>query len=403
MARERKMSLLNEFLKNTSSFAYAKTLALTPKGVVNIKNNYIVFQDIENDYYVGVKRKIYNQSEVFDRNGFPSTVHIIDGKKLKDKIKNFKNEFSKKNNEIFIFRYFGVRLFSLFNYIRKKSKNNILILEIPTPLQIWEKEIKFAYKNKFKIRLLIIINRLIARRIFNYFDIIIEYAPEAKVYLDKYKKKVVYISNGIDMSTIPINEYYKGVSNNIKFISVANISDWHGYDRLIIGMGEYYKNNPRTKVLYNCVGEGVAVPYLKKLVNDLSLEEYVIFHGKKTGNDLDKLFDNSHVAFGSLAIHRLGSDIASTLKNREYCARGIPFVIASRDNGFPEDFKYSMKVSQDERSINVNEVIDFYDSIKNSNYTTEMRKYAEENLTWDINLKPVFEKINKSAKFRHND
>ncbi len=403
MARERKMSLLNEFLKNTSSFAYAKTLALTPKGVVNIKNNYIVFQDIENDYYVGVKRKIYNQSEVFDRNGFPSTVHIIDGKKLKDKIKNFKNEFRKKNNEIFIFRYFGVRLFSLFNYIRKKSKNNILILEIPTPLQIWEKEIKFAYKNKFKIRLLIIINRLIARRIFNYFDIIIEYAPEAKVYLDKYKKKVVYISNGIDMSTIPINEYYKGVSNNIKFISVASISVWHGYDRILKGMYEYYQNNPERLITYNCVGDGPELSNLRKLSKELSLENYVVFHGKKTGDELDKLFDESHVAFGSLAIHRKGTDIASELKNREYCARGIPFVIACRDKGFPEDFKYSMKVSQDERSINVNEVIDFYDSIKNSNYTTEMRKYAEENLTWDINLKPVFEKINKSAKFRHND
>lgn len=389
-------------MKDTLAFIYSSLFDYYYFGVKNIKTNYIVFDDIETDYFVGVKQKIYNQSDVFNRKGFNSTVHVIAGKNIKEKIKLFKSMFSKNNNEIFIFRYFGVRLISLFNFIRIESKRNVFILEFPTPLHIWEKEIKTVYKNVFKIQLLILINRFIVPKIFKFFDVIIEYGSENARYTMNIEDKMVYINNGVNTESIP----KKKIPINdkvIEFISVANISDWHGYDRLIIGMGEYYKNNPRVKVLYNCVGDGASVPYLKKLVNDLSLEEYVIFHGKKTGNDLDKLFDNSHVAFGSLAIHRLGSDIASTLKNREYCARGIPFVIASRDNGFPEDFKYSMQVSQDEKSINVNEIIDFYDSIKSSGYTTEMRKFAEENLTWDINLKPVFEKINKSAKFRHND
>lgn len=74
----------------------------------------------------------------------------------------------------------------------------------------------------------------------------------------------------------------------------------------------------------------------------------------------------------------------------EYCAREIPFVYAYNDLDF-NNFKYSLKIENDKIS-NIEKVIEFYDSIKNGNYIEEMRKYAEENLTWNKKMKPVIEK-----------
>ena len=89
----------------------------------------------------------------------------------------------------------------------------------------------------------------------------------------------------------------------------------------------------------------------------------------------------------------------ATLKLREYCARGLPFIYAYNDSDFI-NFKYSLKIENNETLVNINEVIDFYNSIKNENYIKEMREYAEKNLTWYAKMKPIIEKINKLSKER---
>ncbi len=89
-------------------------------------------------------------------------------------------------------------------------------------------------------------------------------------------------------------------------------------------MHEYYKTYPEKEVFYHCVGEGSDLENLKTLVRELSLEKYVIFHGTKTGEDLDKVVDECDIVFGSLGFHRTGLTGGSPFKAREYCARVIP-------------------------------------------------------------------------------
>jgi len=148
------------------------------------------------------------------------------------------------------------------------------------------------------------------------------------------------------------------------------------------------------------VGEGDALPALKQLTNNLGLNRYVVFNGTKAGEELDKIFDESDVAIGSLGNHRKGLNSDSALKNREYCARGIPFVIASSDQDFPESFPYILKIPSDDSLVDINKIIEWYEELTQShpNYSTEMRKYTEEHLSWDAKMRPVIEKIKEIAE-----
>lgn len=72
-------------------------------------------------------------------------------------------------------------------------------------------------------------------------------------------------------------------------------------------------------------------PGFHELITHYHIEKQVIFHGQKMGKELDELFDLADFAIGSLARHRSHIDKIKTLKNREYAARGIPFIYSETD------------------------------------------------------------------------
>jgi len=161
--------------------------------------------------------------------------------------------------------------------------------------------------------------------------------------------------NGINVSLCPLrNHDQKGKILYLLF--VANVSRWHGIDHIIRGIYEYKNNH---LICLHIVGNGKDIPNLKKLVDNLHLSKQVIFHGFKTGDELDSLFNSCHIAVGSLGLHRIGLSESSTLKVREYCARGIPYIIACGDPDFPDDYPYIFRVPPDESPIDIESVIDF--------------------------------------------
>ena len=134
----------------------------------------------------------------------------------------------------------------------------------------------------------------------------------------------------------------------------------HGIDYSIYSLHEYnahYANS--TKIVLHIVGDGPELPYLKELTDELGLNENVIFHGFKSGRELDEMFDICHIAIGSLAGFRVGLNELSSLKSREYCARGIPFLMASKDADFPDDFAWVQMVPANENLLDMNLVINF--------------------------------------------
>jgi hypothetical protein len=75
----------------------------------------------------------------------------------------------------------------------------------------------------------------------------------------------------------------------------------------------------------------------------------------------------------------------SSLKVREYCSRGIPFILSNEDPDFPESFEYCLHVEPTEDAIDMEMVVSFAHKVcKDPDHPLKMREYAEENLDWDI-------------------
>ncbi len=208
-----------------------------------------------------------------------------------------------------------------------------------------------------------------------------------------YRKPYLINGNGIYVSSVPLRTPPKFDGRSLDLLCVAQVAKWHGLDRLIRGMAEYKGN---VDVRLHIAGDGSEVPNLKRLVADLKLENSVVFHGFKTGEELDVLFDKCHIAAGSLGLHRVGVSEGSILKVREYCARGIPFIYGAMDSDFNEKFPYILRVPADESPVDLNAVFSFADrALSDTEHSVKMREYAKENLDWSIKMKKLIDFMNE--------
>jgi hypothetical protein len=334
-----------------------------------------------NMYKIVVKNSglyaFYEGKEFFLKKSFLSKKYDFIDKRI-IYYKSILNFIKRYNIEAIYIRYQLSDPFFI-NFI-KKCKNMGLKIFLEIPSYPYEKEI---------IGLTKYVDRFFRRFLYKYVDKVITYSDHKTI----FGIPTIKISNGIDLEIIKVKEYNND-SDVINLVGVASISKWHGFDRIIEGLSIYYSNNTNIKeIFFHIVGEGHELDNLKKLTKKLNLEKYVIFHGFKSGKELDEIFDKCDIAIGSLGMHRMGLKSGSTLKIREYCARGIPFVIGYRDDDFSYDFKYKYTVVGDDSSINILEIINFYNSIKNDDYIKEMRKYAKEKISWDAKMKPVISRI----------
>ena len=198
----------------------------------------------------------------------------------------------------------------------------------------------------------------------------------------------VTIPNGFLVDSVRIRNLPAYTPEELHILFVGNVSRWHGLDRFIQGMAEY--PGP-VRVILHIVGEGDELANIKALAHSLNIAGTIHYHGFLTGSALDSVFDQYHIAIGSLGIHRNGMNQASALKVREYCSRGIPFMISNTDPDFPESFPYCLHLPPEETPIDLDTVLSFYDTMySDKDHREIMRKYAEENLDWSkkiMNLK----------------
>lgn len=212
-----------------------------------------------------------------------------------------------------------------------------------------------------------------------------------------FGQRTIRISNGVDFDSIPLH-HFQPVDEAIHLIAVAEVHLWHGYDRLIAGLGEYYKNtaSPRNIIFhivggidpFDLYGQG-DYPGIQTLIDQCGLKDHVVFHGQLFGDELNKVFNQSCFAIGSLARHRSGITHIKTLKNREYATRGIPFIYSEIDSDF-EDKPYIIKALPDESPIDVQQMVDFIES--HTFDPAEIRKTVE-NLSWKIQMRRVVEEV----------
>lgn len=195
------------------------------------------------------------------------------------------------------------------------------------------------------------------------------------------------ITNGIVLSRTPMRiPEHKRFNANVDILCVAYYSKWHGIDRFLHGMQDYYANerNP-VDIHLHLVGGGDHryIDKLKKLTKDYQLENHVIFHGPVPRNKLDSYYDLGDFAIESLGAHRRKViKYSYSIKSREYLAKGMPFIFSTPiDLSQYEPIPYCFKASEDESPIDIKSLIDYYRTLYQQHDETDvaetLREYAE--------------------------
>ena len=266
-----------------------------------------------------------------------------------------------------------------------KSDGAKVVMEIPTYPYDSEYEAQGMSKQIFQDKLF---RRCLAKQL----DAIVTFSDFEQI----FGQRTIRISNGIDFDSVKMKSTINNTSKELNLIGVAEIHEWHGFDRLVRGLAEYYLKPQNYTVKFHVVGyffsKEIEIEF-KKIIFDNHMEDYVILYGKKHGEELDYLFDKCDFGIGSLGRHRVGIDKIKTLKNREYAARGIPFIYSETDSDF-DTKPYVLKAPANESAIDINSIIDFYHNI--FMLPIDIRDSIM-NLSWKNQMKEVLNSIFKKT------
>ena len=281
-------------------------------------------------------------------------------------------------------------LISFFKKLRKAGIH--AVTEIPT--YPYDQE----FKNfEWKMRMGLKVDQLFRKKLYQQMDALVTFSDAERI----FGQRTIRISNGVDFDSIPLlnndnvngndNGNGNGVHRALHLIGVAEVHPWHGFDRLVAGLGEYKGETP---VYFHIVG-GVHPNHMNNvflpLIEKYHIKDNIIFHGTLFGDELTKVFNQCQFAIGSLGRHRSGITVIKTLKNREYATRGIPFIYSEQDSDFDHQ-PYVLKAPADESPIDIQQIIDFIDRF--SMKPEDIRKTVE-HLTWKIQMQRVIETIVK--------
>lgn len=277
-------------------------------------------------------------------------------------------------------------LISFFKKLRKAGIH--AVTEIPT--YPYDQE----FKNfEWKMRMGLKVDQLFRKKLYQQMDALVTFSDAERI----FGQRTIRISNGVDFDSIPLlnndnvngNDNGNGVHRALHLIGVAEVHPWHGFDRLVAGLGEYKAETP---VYFHIVG-GVHPNHMNNvflpLIEKYHIKDNVIFHGTLFGDELTKVFNQCQFAIGSLGRHRSGITVIKTLKNREYATRGIPFIYSEQDSDF-DNQPYVLKASADESPIDIQQIVDFMDHF--SMKPEDIRKTVE-HLTWKIQMQRVVEEV----------
>jgi glycosyltransferase involved in cell wall biosynthesis len=385
--------------------------------------------------YNGICKKVLYQHEAFKRNGLDmrlchmsfaangDQLRMVDGEIIKNYghgiIAKLRRRYDFRDivkyirdNEIEYLYIRGAHNANLFlNRMLLKLRKAGVVSDLEIPTYPYEGQFKGAgYVNN----LMLVIDKLFRRRMGVLLHRIVTFSDHKRI----FGCKTINLSNAIDFNNIKLKSRINDSSTSINLLSVAEIHFWHGLDRVIEGMSEYYKlcsdisaNNcnysneqieksdgesdkPMREVFFHVVGKGYGVEFeqLKALVKERGLEDKVIFYGNLYGEELDEAFERADFGIASLGRHRSGITKLKSLKVREYAARGIPFIYSEIDDDF-EEMPYILKAPADDSPIDIGRILNFYDSLKMT--PLQIRGTIESVLSWDVQMKKVVEEIGK--------
>lgn len=286
-----------------------------------------------------------------------------------------------KYDLVYIRSYHNANPFTIRLVQKIKRSGAKVVIEIPT----------FPYDEEYqswKVKPKLFVDKLFRYRLMKEIDAVVTFSEDKKI----FGQRTIRIANAIDFDKIKIRQNKPFDPVEIHLIGVAEIHYWHGFDRLIKGLGVYYRHNPAAKVYFHLVGafsgrrEQVEI---ENAIEEFGIEDYVLLHGPLFGEKLDVVFDKCDFAIGSLGRHRTGIQRMQSLKNREYAARGIPFCYAESDSYFDNE-PYVIKFSADESPIDISKIVKY---LEESKLSPELIRESVLNLSWKNQMKVVISEL----------
>ena len=235
------------------------------------------------------------------------------------------------------------------------------------------------------------------------------YRPQLKKYLDRFvtytKDSEIFGINTICTTNGIVCEKVKRIKGEyedkrIHLLGVAYMQRQHGYERVIEGLGQYYKKgNKNYQVCLKLVGDGPEKKKYQRLVHKYHLENYVDFYPTTSGQELDELYDWADIALAAFGMYKVNyHEAIGALKTRECLAKGIPILSGSPIDILPSDFPYAKIFKNDRKAINIEEVIAFFETMKREGKSKEkiadiLRTYAQQHASMQAVMKPVVDYI----------
>lgn len=367
-----------------------------------------------NEKSCGVMQKMLSQAKAFSTYGYEVTLFARTGNQLctyhvpqKDKMqktlktskvwpvrKSFYEEIVKQiEGQRFDAVYIRYPLADMFfvhmlQRLSKTQRNHAkIICEIPT--YPYEAECK----KSTKLQTMLLLDRHFRTQLKYYIDYFVVFGEEKSI----YDIPTIRTENGIDVDHYPVrrmNSSKHGKEKMLKLLGVASMTHSHGYDRVIKGLYEYKKSASESswKILIDLVGEGEELDNYKQLMREYGLENDVTFHGRLQQSELAEYYDQADLGLECLGLFRNNIEWSSSLKSREYVAKGLPFITANKIIGLPSEAPWVYYVPGDETPIKMQSLIEFYMYLQNmglEKVAQQMHDWAEENFAMQSVLAPV--------------
>jgi len=334
---------------------------------------YVSFVDFADAQQWGVTKKILTQIKVFEAAGFHATCITLQGNSIvrmcgeeticmrecKQGVRarialldSFKKYLKDNSVDICYIRYQFSDPFFV-SALRKLSAKGVrIIIEIAT----------YPYEPALRMqgvggRIKICCDQMFRGYMKKSVERFVTYSKDERI----LGVKAIQVINGLDLKMNPLRKPHEP-DECLVLLTVSSMKPWHGYDRLLKGMRNYYKDGGTRVILLYMVGDGPACAEYRTLVNEYHLSEKVVYCGFLQDKALDEMYEKSDIAISSLADHRAGVYTASPLKTAEYAVRGIPFVTAYDVEGM-EQGKHYMRVPPDDTPIDIFKIVAFINKI----------------------------------------
>lgn len=174
----------------------------------------------------------------------------------------------------------------------------------------------------------------------------------------------------------------------------SSFSDWHGLDRLANAILEY---DGHKHVVINIVG--VVSHDVKQCLQQASCDNSVsiIFWGVVNRSEVENILSNSHAAFDSLGLDRLGMSESSTLKSKHYAVTGTPIISSTPDPDLLEHDGFFYEASIVDNSFSLGDIVHWVDRIDYSKAFLSGLRYKEF-LSWNKKVEMLLSHVEKSIK-----